>query len=82
MENSFNYHGQWFKPYRHFTKQEREQSVSEIRGKLERFTNEEFEKYWDCNEFADLGNNADLYWWHGKVVIPGWDTFYIVSGWL
>ena len=84
MENtSFYYNGEWFKPFRKMTKAEREQPLSSLEGKLSRFSNEEFETYWDLQEFCDKANSdADLFWWHGKLVMPAWDTFYILTGWL
>ena len=81
--NSFQYNGEWFTPFRKMTQTEREQPLENIREKMIRFSNEEFEKYWDMDEFYQKAKgSADLFWWHGKLILPGWDTFYILNGWL
>lgn len=83
MDNSFKYNGQWFRPYRKLTKAERERPLDVIQEKLIRFSNEEFEEYWNLMEFSKAsGTDADLFWWKGKLVMPSWDTFYIVNGWI
>ena len=79
----FNYNGEWFVPYRRMTKAEREQPLSAMEGKLTRYTDEEFEKQWDMDEFFEKSHSdADLFWWHGRLVLPSWDTFFVVNGWL
>ena len=85
MNKSFNYNGEWFTPYRKLTKVERERPLSAVEDTmpLSRFSNEEFEKYWDLMEFLQASHSdANLFWWNGKIVMPSWDTFYIVNGWL
>ena len=83
MNKPFFYNGEWFRPYRKMTKAEREQPLSAVEEKLSRFTNEEFEAYWDLNEFyRKAQSDADLFWWKGRLVMPAWDTFFIVNGWL
>ena len=83
MDKSFNYNGEWFRPYRKLTQAERERPLSSIQDKLIRYSNEEFEKYWDLEEFcATAHSDADLYFWKGKVVMPSWNTFFVVNGWL
>ena len=80
---SFNYNGEWFTPFRKLTQAEREQPLSAIEDKLIRYSNEEFEKYWDLLEFkAKSRGDANLFWWNGKLILPSWDTIYIVNGWL
>lgn len=80
---AFNYNGQWFTPYRKMTCSEREQPLSAVEGKLSRFADGEFESYWDLDEFQKASKtDADLYWWRGQLVMPGWDTFYILNTWL
>ena len=83
MENGFSFNGQWFRPYRKMTKAEREKPLNSLEEKMTRFCNEEFESYWDLNEFyRKAQSDADLFWWHGRLVIPSWDTFYILNAWL
>lgn len=81
--NGFNYCGEWFRPFRKMTKAEREQSLNSLEEKMTRYCNEEFESYWDLNEFFSKAKcDADLFWWRGCLIMPSWDTFYILSGWL
>jgi hypothetical protein len=83
MVKRFTYNGERFMPYRKMTKWEREQPLSSLEGKLSRYANAEFEAYWDLDEFHKAAqSDADLYWWNGKLVMPGWDTVYILNGWL
>ena len=83
MEKTFLYCGEWFRPLRKMTKAEREQPLDALHGKLSRYSNEELESYWDLNEFYKVADSdADIYVWKGKFVIPSWDTFYILIGWL
>ncbi|MBP5782425.1 MAG: hypothetical protein J6W04_02685 [Bacteroidales bacterium] len=80
---AFNYNGEWFRPYRKLTRSEREQPLSSVEDKLTRFADEEFEELWDLQEFYRKSHSdADLFWWHGRMVIPSWDTFYILNNWL
>ena len=83
MNKRFSYNGQWFSPFRKMTKAEREQSLNSLEGKMTRFCDKEFESYWDLQDFySKAHSDADLFWWKGKLVIPSWDTFYILSTWL
>ena len=84
MENGFSYNGEFFRPCRKLTQSEREQPLNAVEDKIQRYCNEEFEAYWDLNEFFEKAqSDADLYWWHGRLVLPSWDTFYVVNGyWL
>ena len=81
MAKGFNYNGEWFTPYRKLTKAEREQPLRGIEDKLLRYSNEEFEAYWDMMEFFRVSkSDANLFWWKGKVIMPSLDTFYIING--
>lgn len=83
MDTSFCYNGQWFRPYRKLTQAEREKPLNTAEGKLSRYCDEEFEKYWDLQEFyKQAHSDADLFWWHGKLIMPSWDTFFILLAWL
>ena len=83
MKKSFNYNGEWFTPFRKLTQTEREQPLNSVEDKLVRYSDEEFEKYWDLMDFVRVSrSDADLFWWKGKLVLPSWDTIYIVNGWL
>ena len=83
MEQGFSYNGQWFRPFRKMTKAEREQPLNSLEGKMTRYCNAEFEAYWDIDEFyRSAHSDADLFWWKGNLVMPSFDTFYILSAWL
>ena len=83
MAKGFAYNGEWFTPFRKMTKAEREQPLDAVQDKMIRYSNEEFEKYWDLIDFEYASQtDADLFWWNGKLVIPSWDTIYILNGWL
>ncbi|MBQ6503201.1 MAG: hypothetical protein IJI57_04740 [Flexilinea sp.] len=80
---SFSYNGEWFKPFRKFTKSEREQPLSAVEGKLTRYSDEEFENQWNMADFYRKSHSdADLFWWHGRLILPSWDTFFFVNQWL
>lgn len=82
-DTSFYFNGERFVPYRRMTQAEREQPLSSLEGKLSRYANAEFEAYWDLREFREASrSDADLFFWKGKLILPSWDTFYIVNGWL
>ena len=78
----FNYNGEWFKPYRKMTKAERERPLCAMEGQLTRYTDEEFEKQWNMADFyRKSGTDADLFWWHGRLILPSWDKFFFVNQW-
>ena len=83
MTTTFRYNGETFREFRSMTKAERERPLEVLQEKLVRYSNVEFEKYWNLDEFYKKAQtDANLFWWKGKLVMPSWDTFYIVNGWL
>jgi len=78
---SFKYLGETFRPYRKLTDREREQPASVAREKLMRYYNDALEAEWDLNDFYEQAkSDADLFWWRGKIILPAFDTFFIVLG--